>query len=121
MRARPKMMKKLGKVERRWWYASWTSPLHYNLPIGLMPHVSPKHVYASEYYKKEFLQFNERLGRHDIQFKSLVPRLYLPLLLQENLGYRYARHGPAAQVLRWPAFVLSVEHRRNALPLWLAG
>src|ERR1022692_1548676 len=72
MRARPRIMKKLGKVERRWSYASWTSPSHYNLLIGLMPHVSPKHVYASEYYKKEFLQFNERLGRHDIQFKSLV-------------------------------------------------
>jgi hypothetical protein len=88
MRARPRIMKKLGKVERRWSYASWTSPSHYNLLIGLMPHVSPKHVYASEYYKKEFLQFNERLGRHDIQFKSLVPRLYLPVFLQETLGYR---------------------------------
>jgi hypothetical protein len=81
-------MKKLGKVERRWSYASWTSPSHYNLLIGLMPHLSPKHVYASEYYKKDFLQFNERLGRRDIQFRSLVPRLYLPVFLQETLGYR---------------------------------
>jgi len=53
-----------------------------------MPHLSPKHVYASEYYKKDFLQFNERLGRRDIQFRSLVPRLYLPVFLQETLGYR---------------------------------
>jgi arylsulfatase A-like enzyme len=45
-------------------------------------------VYASEYYKKDFLQFNERLGRRDIQFRSLVPRLYLPVFLQETLGYR---------------------------------
>ncbi|HUE20141.1 MAG TPA: sulfatase-like hydrolase/transferase, partial [Bryobacteraceae bacterium] len=67
---------------------SWTSPSHYNLLIGLMPHLSPKHVYASEYYKKDFLQFNERLGRRDIQFRSLVPRLYLPVFLQETLGYR---------------------------------
>jgi hypothetical protein len=88
MRARPKIMKKLGKVERRWSYASWTSPSHYNLLIGLMPHLSPKHVYASEYYKKDFLQFNERLGRRDIQFRSLVPRLYLPVFLNESLGYR---------------------------------
>jgi hypothetical protein len=86
--ARPKIMKKLGKVERRWSYASWTSPSHYNLLIGLMPHLSPKHVYASEYYKKDFLQFNERLGRRDIQFRSLVPRLYLPVFLNETLGYR---------------------------------
>lgn len=88
MRARPKIMKKLGKVERRWSYASWTSPSHYNLLIGLMPHLSPKHVYASEYYKRDFLQFNERLGRRDIQFGSLVPRLYLPVFLSESLGYR---------------------------------
>jgi hypothetical protein len=88
MRARPKTMKKLGKVERRWSYASWTSPSHYNLLIGLMPHLSPKHVYASEYYKKDFLQFNERLGCRDIQFRSLVPRLYLPVFLNETLGYR---------------------------------
>jgi hypothetical protein len=88
MRARPKIMKKLGKVERRWSYASWTSPSHYNLLIGLMPHLSPRHVYASEYYKKDFLQFNERLGRRDIQFRSLVPQLYLPVFLNETLGYR---------------------------------
>jgi hypothetical protein len=88
VRARPKTMKKLGKVERRWSYASWTSPSHYNLLIGLMPHLSPKHVYASEYYKKDFLQFNERLGCRDIQFRSLVPRLYLPVFLNETLGYR---------------------------------
>jgi hypothetical protein len=88
MRARPKVMKKLGKVERRWSYASWTSPSHYNLLIGLVPHVSPKNVYASEYYKKEFLQFNVRLGCRAIEFKSLVPRLYLPVFLQQTLGYR---------------------------------
>src|SRR6266581_1872702 len=62
MRARPCTIMKLGKVERRWSYASWTSPSHYNLLIGLMPHTSPRHVYASEYYKKDILQFNERLG-----------------------------------------------------------
>ena len=86
--ARPKVMRKLGKVERRWSYASWTSPSHYNLLIGLMPHVSPKNVYASEYYKKEFLQFNERLGCDNIEFKALAPRLYLPVFLQETLRYR---------------------------------
>ena len=87
MAARPRTIKKLGKVERRWSYASWTSPSHYNLMIGLMPHKSPKHVYASEYYKKEFLQFNERLGLKNIEFKSLVPRMFLPSFLKDTLGY----------------------------------
>jgi len=87
-RARPRTMQKLGKFEKRWSYASWTSPSHYNLLIGLMPHTSPRHVYASEYYKKEFLQFNERLGCKNIEFKSLVPKLFLPSFLHDTLGYR---------------------------------
>src|ERR1700730_559022 len=85
--ARPRTMRKLGKVERRWSYASWTAPSHYNLLMGLMPHSSPKNVYASEYYKNDFFKFNERLGSGGIEFKSFVPRLYLPVLLQK-LGSR---------------------------------
>lgn len=88
IRARPKVIKQLGAIERRWSYASWTSPSHFNLLIGLLPHQSPRHVYASEYYKTEFLKFNERLGAQDLKFASLVPRLYLPVFLKENLGYR---------------------------------
>ena len=88
MRARPRTIKKLGKIEKRWSYASWTSPSHYNLLIGLMPHTSPRHVYASEYYKKDFLKFNERLGCSDFQFKSLIPKLFLPSFLRDHMGYR---------------------------------
>lgn len=87
-RARPKTIKRLGAIQKRWSYASWTSPSHYNLLIGLMPHTSPKHVYASEYYKKDFLQFNERLGCEDIEFKSIVPKMFLPSFLRDTLGYR---------------------------------
>jgi hypothetical protein len=88
VRARPRVMKQLGAVERRWSYASWTSPSHYNLLIGLLPHKSPRHIYASEYYKTEFLKFNERLGADNLKFASLVPQLYLPLFLKDTLGYR---------------------------------
>jgi hypothetical protein len=88
MRARPKVMTRLGTVEQRWSYASWTSPSHYNLLMGLMPHTSPKHVFASEYYKRDFIQYNTRLGIDEFEFKSLVPQLYLPLFLKEHLGYR---------------------------------
>jgi len=88
MTARPRTIKKLGRVEKRWSYASWTSPSHYNLLIGLMPHTSPRHVYASEYYKKEFIKFNERLGTDDFEFKSLVPKMFLPSFLKDTLGYR---------------------------------
>ena len=60
--ARPKTMRKLGRVERRWSYASWTAPSHYNLLMGLMPHSSPRRIFSSEYYRQEFLKFNQRLG-----------------------------------------------------------
>jgi len=86
--ARPANIKRLGPIERRWSYASWTAPSHFNLLTGLMPHVSPKRVYASEYYKTDFLKFNDRLGGGGIEFKSLVPALYLPPFLKEQLGYR---------------------------------
>lgn len=86
-RARPRTMRKLGRVERRWSYASWTSPSHFNLLTGLLPHASPKHVFASEYYTKDFLKYNERLGVRDIGFKSLAPELYLPAFLRASLGY----------------------------------
>jgi hypothetical protein len=85
--AAPRAMQRLGTVEQRWSYASWTAPSHYNLLMGLMPHSSPTNIFASEYYKKDFLRFNERLGNSDIAFKSLVPSLFLPLFLKSTLGY----------------------------------
>jgi len=86
--AAPKTMARLGAVEKRWSYASWTAPSHYNLLMGLLPHQSPQNIYASEYYKKDFLKFNERLGQEDIEFKSFVPKLFFPAFLQQKLNYR---------------------------------
>jgi len=88
MAAAPKTLATLGDVERRWSYASWTAPSHYNLLMGLLPHSSPQHVYASEYYKRDFLKYQERLGATQVEFKSLVPQLFLPSFLKWTLGYR---------------------------------
>ena len=82
-----KVMEKLGEVERRWSYASWTAPSHYNLLTGLMPHTSPQNVYASEYYKEDFFRYSERLGLEGTSFKDLVPHLFFPVYLKEKLGY----------------------------------
>ena len=87
MEAAPRTIMKLGEPEDRYSYVSWTAPSHYNLLMGLMPHTSPKNVFASEYYKKDFLKFNERLGAEGVGFKSLIPRLYLPDYLRSTLGY----------------------------------
>src|SRR5437773_10097879 len=81
--AKPKTIGRLGSIERRWSYASWTAPSHYNLLMGLLPHSSPRLVYASDYYREDYFKYNERLGAQDIEFKSLVPQMYLPSFLKK--------------------------------------
>jgi len=88
MAAAPPTLSRLGTIERRWSYASWTAPSHFNLLMGLLPHSSPPHVYASEYYKHDFLKYRERLGAEQVEFKSLVPHLFLPTFLKQKLGYQ---------------------------------
>jgi hypothetical protein len=85
--AAPKTLSELGQVERRWSYASWTAPSHYNLLMGLLPHASPPHVYASEYYKQDFRRYSERLGLPGMEFKKLLPSMFLPTFLKHELGY----------------------------------
>lgn len=86
LEAKPKNMMRLGELERRYTYATWTAPSHYNLLIGLLPHPSPKQVYASEYYKDDFLKFRERLN-FDLDFGKMVPGLWLPQYLRDVQGY----------------------------------
>jgi hypothetical protein len=86
--AEPQSLAALGAVERRWSYATWTAPSHYNLLMGLLPHTSPPEVYASEYYKQDFLRYSERLGVEGMEFKRLLPSMFLPTYLKGALGYR---------------------------------
>jgi hypothetical protein len=69
---------RLGDVERRWSYASWTAPSHDNLLTGLLPHDSRTRVFASERYKADFLRYNERMGIDGIESRRLLPAPYLP-------------------------------------------
>src|SRR6266480_4324111 len=85
--AQPPTLAELGTVERRWSYASWTAPSHYNLLMGLLPHTSPPEVYASEYYKQDFLRYSERLGVDGIEFRKLRPSIFVPTYLKHSLGY----------------------------------
>ena len=62
MKANLRILDKLGQVEKRYAYATWTAPSHYNLLMGLLPHPSPQNVFASTYYKKDFELFSQRLG-----------------------------------------------------------
>jgi hypothetical protein len=85
--AEPKTLAALGPVERRWSYASWTAPSHYNLLMGLLPHTSPPEVYASEYYKEDFARYSERLAVPGMEFAKVLPSLFLPTYLKHALGY----------------------------------
>jgi hypothetical protein len=42
-----------------------------NLLMGLLRHSSPTEVYASEYYKRDFSRYSERLGIDGIEFRRL--------------------------------------------------
>lgn len=86
-RAKAPNMNAIGAVERRWAYASWTAPSHYTFLMGLVPHLSPQHVYASEVYKKDFSTWSDRLGIDDLKFETFIPQLSLPKMLKSQ-GYR---------------------------------
>ncbi len=77
---------KIGTVELRYSYASWTSPSHYVLLMGMTPHRNPPLVFASEVYKEDFRLWSKRLDIPNLEFRSFVPELSLPRKLQE-LGY----------------------------------
>jgi hypothetical protein len=79
-------LSRLGEPEQRWSYASWTAPSHYAFLMGLTPHRSPRHVYASEIYKREFANWVDRLALPDLQFETFLPQLSLPKVLSQR-GY----------------------------------
>src|SRR3954469_14132296 len=87
LQAAPPNLGRRGQAERRCSYSSWTAPSHYPLLMGLLPHTSPPEVYASEYYKQDFLRYAERLNVPGMEFKSLLPSIFLPTYLRNVLGY----------------------------------
>ncbi|HHQ48021.1 MAG TPA: metalloenzyme [Acidobacteria bacterium] len=77
---------RIGAAERRYSYASWTSPSHYTFLMGMVPHTSPRGVFASEVYRQEFVTWGTRLNLPDVEFKRFVPELSLPYFLKQQ-GY----------------------------------
>ncbi len=78
---------RLGTVEKRYAFASWTIPSHTVYMMGASPHKNPRGVFASEVYKKDFYNWSTRLGIPDVNFANFIPQLSLPAYLQES-GYK---------------------------------
>ena len=97
-RARTPNIDRLGPVEQRWSYASWTAPSHFNLLMGLLPHVSPPGVTSSGYYKIDIWRFRERLGIDAPNFKHMSTAAFLPKWLQ-SFGYR--THAIVSMPILW--------------------
>lgn len=84
--ARTPNLDRIAAAEPRYSYASWTSPSHYTMLMGMVPHRSPKGVFASEVYREEFVAWSTRLGIDDVEFSTFVPQLSLPHFLKAQ-GY----------------------------------
>jgi hypothetical protein len=79
---------RIGRMERRWSYASWTAPSHLGFFMGLLPHRGIAGEASSVQYRQEFLQWADRLDAPgDCRFSSFAPSLSLPTFLR-RLGYR---------------------------------
>lgn len=89
--ARTPNIDRLGKAERRYSYASWTAPSHNTFAMGLLPHSSPAKILASDVYKDEYADWEKRTGLSGIDFKTFLPHLSLPKVLN-SLGYATFGH-----------------------------
>ena len=103
--AAPTELGRIGPVQQRWSYASWTAPSHHNLLMGLLPHDSPRHVLASDHYKEDFQRYQQRLGIEGIDFASMLPGLWLPEFLRTRFGY--ATHAMVSMPVLNPATVVN--------------
>ncbi len=80
--ARTPNLDRIASAEPRYSYASWTSPSHYTFLMGMVPHLSPKGVFASNVYREEFALWSHRLNMPDVEFGKFVPQLSLPHFLK---------------------------------------
>ena len=85
--ANTKHFSKIGKIEKRYSYASWTAPSHYAFLMGIVPHESRSGKLAAQVYREEFTLWNKRIGTENLSFEDLIPEISLVKKLKE-LGYK---------------------------------
>jgi len=103
-RAKTPVMDRLGRVEKRYSFAGWTSPSHFVYLMGLTPHLSPVGVFASEIYKLDYQKWASRIGVKKTTMAEFVPEFSLPRFLKK-LGY--ATHAKVSMPIINPRTILS--------------
>ena len=79
----------LGPVERRWSYATWTAPSHYNLLMGLLPaHEPRRRSTPPSTTSRTSCATASGSASQGMEFKRLLPSIFLPTYLKHTLGYR---------------------------------
>jgi hypothetical protein len=80
---------RLGALEQRYSYASWTPPSHYAMLMGALPHRGRPGYFAAVEHRHELLAWSRRmgLGGTALDLRGMLPRLSLPMLLR-SCGYR---------------------------------
>ena len=80
---------RMGAVQRRFSYASWTPPSHYAMLMGMLPHQGRPGLFAAVEHERELLSWSSRIGiaPADLDLRGFLPRLSLPMFLR-SLGYR---------------------------------
>ena len=98
-RARPEVMKKLGRVERRWSCCSWTSRSHFNLLLCL-PVLNPRTIlnHGFDTYKLMPAHNDMRAMVRKMKFTEERPSFYL--LNVGETHYAYALPGEPPE--EWP-------------------
>jgi arylsulfatase A-like enzyme len=102
--ARTPNMDAVARTERRYSFASWTSPSHFVYLMGMTPHANPIGVFASEVYHADYRSWGPRLGMGEIAMKEFVPQFWLPGFLKLR---GYATHAMVSMPIINPKTVLS--------------
>ena len=98
--ANPKTILKLGGLEKRYSYASWTAPSHYNLLMGLLPHNSPKRFTRQNITKKIFSGSTSALASTDLNSKTWCRKCISRLSCATSWDTRQGRWSPCPCSIR---------------------
>ena len=111
-RAATPNLDRLGKIEKRFSYASWTSPSHLVFLAGLLPHSAPRRTLASKVYRDEYQRWKKRLEIKNFDYLKFLPELNFAQLLKR---YKYQTHAMVSMPVLNPKTIFSCHFDRYEL------